>query len=112
MKDSLFRRLFYVTCVIVVASVIASFTIEKVTASISKGYFENSQVSSDSSSVVFVMSVNGDRVAGYIKGEKEPFIETDTAVSSLPETVQHRLREGIEFQSEKELRKAIMEYCS
>ena len=112
MRDRLFRRLFYVTSVVLVASVIASFVVEKVTYSITKGYFENSQVSADSPSVVFVLTAKGDRVAGYVRGETEPFIETDTAVSSLPREMQERLREGIEYRSEKELRKAILEYCS
>lgn len=112
MKDRLFRRLFYVTSVILLASVIASFVVEKVTYSITKGYFENSQVSSDSPSVTFILGAEGDRVAGYVRGETQPFIETDTAVSSLPSDLQERLREGIEYRSEKELRKAILEYCS
>lgn len=112
MKDRLFRRLFYVTSVVLLASVIASVTIEKVTASIAEGYFKNSQVSADSPAVMFVLSCKGDRVAGFVKGEDEPFVETDTAVSSLPRDMQEKLREGIEFRSEKELRKAILEYCS
>lgn len=104
-------KVFYFTAVIVVACVIASAIIAPITTP-SASSQESSASDEAGSENTYVLTCDGDRIVAYIKGADRPYIETTTAVSSLPYDVQDRLRVGIEYGSEEELRAAINEYCS
>ena len=60
----------------------------------------------------YVLGEKDGRVTGFVKGVEIPYIRTDTAVNSLPYDVQQKLREGIEFESEQEMRRVMDEWCS
>ena len=103
------RRLFYITSVIVVASVIASaIIIELTTENISK----DSQGDISDAAQIYILTNDGDRIVAYVKGGTRPCVETTTAVSSLPMDVQRRINAGIEYTSREDLLRAIDEYCS
>lgn len=104
------KKLFYITSVIVVACVIASSVITVLTAPAQQKVHEATEDSQPRR--IYVLTERKGRVTAYIKGVEVPYIETTTAVNSLPYDVQARLREGIEFETEEELRKTIDEYCS
>lgn len=107
----LMKKIFYVTSVVVIACVIASSVIASVTTPAEpSGSMSPSQVSVMGGG--YVLTCDGDRIVAYVKGSDRPYIETTTAVSSLPYDVQRRLKEGIEFDTPEELQEAINEYCS
>ncbi|MBQ3073910.1 MAG: hypothetical protein IJD19_04435 [Ruminococcus sp.] len=106
-----FKRLFYITSVIVLASVIASAVIIELTTDISpKKEGEDNHFSE--ASEVYILTSDGDRIVAYVRGGTRPCVETTTAVSSLPLDVQKRINAGIEYSSREELLRAIEEYCS
>lgn len=104
------KRLFYITCVIVLSCVVASSMIASVTTEPQQDM--TTSLSEEPVGEVYILGCDGDRIVAYIKGSERPYIETTTAVSSLPYDVQQKLREGIEFDSEEKLQEAIAEYCS
>lgn len=106
-----YKKLFYFTAVIVVACVMASSVITALTAPYHKDE-RTSVVSPSSVQRVYVLTQRQGKVTAYIRGIEVPYIETTTSVNSLPYDIQERLRVGIEFQSEEELRKVMDEYCS
>lgn len=110
-KNIKLTKVFYITAVVVLACVIASAVIAPITTETPKPQSSTSGESSDSLRV-YVLTCDEDRLVAYIKGADRPYIETTTAVSSLPYDVQARLKAGIEFDSEEKLREAINEYCS
>lgn len=103
------KKMFYITCVIVVASVIASSVIASLTEP-----FDKNKVKQDENvaNKTYVLSCDEDRLVAYIKGSQRPFIETTTTLSSLPKDVQVQIKKGIEYSSEESLREALNEYCS
>ena len=103
------KKMFYITCVIVVASVIASSVIASLTEP-----FDKNKVKQDENvaNKTYVLSCDEDRLVAYIKGSQRPFIETTTTLSSLPKDVQVQIKKGIEYYSEESLREALNEYCS
>ena len=60
----------------------------------------------------YVISVDSGRVAVFRDGEDKPFMVTDTFVNSLPKTDRLELENGVRVSGERELRKAIEDYCS
>lgn len=56
-------------------------------------------------------SLNG-RLVVFRAGEDKPFLITDTYVSSLPKSDRIDLENGVEVTGEKELQRAIEDYCS
>lgn len=60
----------------------------------------------------FVISIENSRVAVFIEGEEKPFIVTDTYANTLPEIDRDELKKGVKVSGEKELQKAIEDYCS
>ncbi len=105
------KKIFYITSVIVVACVIASSVITVLTAPAPMKTRDGTSTSSVPKRV-YVLTQRQGRVTAYIKGVEVPYIETTTAVNSLPHDVQARLLAGIEFESEEELRRVMDEYCS
>ena len=105
------KKLFYFTSVIVIACVIASSAVTVLTAPAPQ---KNDDKVSETSvpKRVYVLTQRQGKVTAYIKGVEVPYIETTTAVNSLPYDVQERLRTGIEFETEEELRSVMDEYCS
>lgn len=105
-----FKRLFYITSVIVLASVIASAVIIELTSDTENP--KKPQGDFSEATEMYILTSDGDRIVAYISGGDRPYIETTTAVSSLPMDVQKRINEGIEYASREELIRAIEEYCS
>ncbi len=105
-----FKRLFYITSVVVLASVIASAVIIELTTDTPKNRGKDNHFSE--ASEIYILTNDGDRIVAYVKGGDRPYIETTTAVSSLPFDVQKRINAGIEYNSREELLRAIDEYCS
>ncbi len=111
MKIGTLKRCFYVTCVVVVASVIAGAVLADVTAPAAdlaktaarEGVFEEE---------CFVLTNKGDLVVAYKNNESEPFLRTTTALSSLPYSVQEEIKAGIKVKTRKELNVLLGEYCS
>ncbi len=110
-KNIKLTKVFYFTAVIVVACVIASAVIAPVTTETVTPQ-SSTAVNGQENSRTYVLTCEDDRIVAFVKGADRPYIETTTAVSSLPYDVQARLRAGIEFDSEEKLRRAINEYCS
>ncbi len=108
--QKLWKRMFFVTSVIVIACVIASSVITVMTTNTSDVSIDTEEPTQ--SERVYVLTSYEDRIVAYIKGAERPFIETTTAVSSLPRDEQKKIKAGIEFYSEQELRDALNEYCS
>lgn len=107
-----YKKLFYFTAVIVVACVIASSVITTLTAPYEKKSGAEQVVYPRNAQRVYVLTERQGRVTAYIRGIEVPYIETTTAVNSLPYDIQERLHVGIEFYSEEELRRVMDEYCS
>lgn len=62
--------------------------------------------------ITYVVGEKDGRVAAFVKDVEIPYIRTDTPVNSLPYEVQERLRTGIDFESEDEMRRYLDELCS
>ena len=105
------KKLFYFTTIVVVACVIASSVITVLTAP-APVKNNNSPTDTQTPARTYVLTQRQGRVTAYIKGVEVPYIETTTAVNSLPYDVQRRLYAGIEFESEQELLQVMDEYCS
>ncbi len=105
------KKLFYLTAVIVTACVIASAGIAAVTTETGKNKYNSATLQTDPSDTYVLTEKNG-RIVAYIKGIEIPYIETTTAVNSLPYDVQKKLRTGIEFDTLEELKSVMNEYCS
>lgn len=103
------EKMFYFTAVIVVASVIASSVIAMMTTNTSAKE-QTSPVTQ--TQLTYVLSQKDGMVAGFVKGVEIPYIRTDTPVNSLPYDIQQRLFEGIEFESEQQMRSLMDEWCS
>ncbi len=110
-KNINLTKVFYITGVIIIACIIATAFIIPMTTETPKPQSSttDTQVQGDKT---YVLTCEDDRIVAFVKGADRPYIETTTAVSSLPYDVQARLRAGIEFDSEEKLRQAINEYCS
>ena len=110
-KNINIKKVFYITCVVVVSCVVASAVIAPLTTESPKPDKIDLQ-GAHTEVRTYVLTSREDRLVAYVKGADKPYIETTMAVSSLPYDVQARLRVGIEFDSEQTLRDAINEYCS
>ena len=102
--------MFCLAVVIVAASVIASSAIALMTTDTSKKGQDT--VATTKSHISYVIGEHQGRVAAFVKDVEVPYIRTDTAVDSLPFEVQERIKAGIEFESEREMREKLLEYCS
>lgn len=60
----------------------------------------------------FILSSQNGRLVVFRAGEGKPFLVTDTFVSGLPKSDRINLENGVEVSGEKELQKAIEDYCS
>lgn len=68
------------------------------------------QTASVENTAMYTAREEDDRIVIYV-GERF-LIRTDTSVSSLPKIDRIRLRDGIEFNSDKELKRFMEDYCS
>ena len=100
------EKMFYFTAVIVVASVIASSAIAIMTTNTSAKETEET-ATTQQSGLSYVLGEKNGMVAGFVKGVEIPYIRTDTPVNSLPYDVQERLRAGVEFESEQDMRQVM-----
>lgn len=60
----------------------------------------------------FFITEERGRLAVYRSGEREPFLVTETVVSSLPRADRAAVRRGLEVEGEDRLRKLLEDYCS
>lgn len=60
----------------------------------------------------YVIGIREGRIAVFRQGEDKPFLVTDTFANTLPRSDRNELSGGVEVTGEKELRKALEEYCS
>ena len=60
----------------------------------------------------YVLSSQNGRLVVFKDGGDKPFLVTDTFVNSLPKSDRIRLENGVEVEGERELQKAIEDYCS
>lgn len=104
------KKMFYLATVIVAASVIASSMIALMTTDTSEKSDE--VIATTRQSLSYVIGEHQGRVTAFVKGVEVPYIRTDTAVDSLPLEVQEKIRAGIEFESEREMKEKLLEYCS
>lgn len=103
------KRLFYITSIIVLSCVVASAVIIPITKE--TGY-ENKGVYTEAEGTEYIIKAEGDRIVVYKRNSEKPYIETTTAVSSLPRSVQRKLAGGISYDSEKTMKAALDEFCS
>jgi len=104
------KKLFYVTSIIVLACVIASAFIIPITSEVSiKAETENVQQLQSSE---YIIKSKGDRIVVYKGKSDKPYLETTTAVSSLPKDVQSKINKGISYDNEESMKKALDEFCS
>lgn len=103
------KKLFYITSVIVLGCVLASGFIIPITGQSSS---EETKAHTQLYSQEFIIKAKGDRIVVYREKGDKPYIETSTAVSSLPLDIQQKLYRGISYGSEESMRKALNEFCS
>ena len=60
----------------------------------------------------FIIGIENGRVAVFREGEEKPFMVTDTYANTLPKIDRDELEKGVNVSGEKELQKAIEDYCS
>lgn len=101
------KRLIAITGIVLIA-----FTIFSATASTSKTPLGESvgTHSDPDENAIFTARDEDDRIAVYA-GDRL-LVKTDTRVSGLPKIDRMRLREGVIFYSEEELKQFIEDYCS
>ncbi len=105
------KKLYFATCIVVLASVIASAFIIPVTSGATSQH-NPSEVIQQSSEGEYIIKALGDRIVVYKGKSDKPYIETTRAVSSLPKDIQSRLVSGIYYDSEESMKKALDEFCS
>ncbi len=105
------KKMFCITAIAVTACVIASTAIEAITTETEKKPQSTTSVQTEPQSSYILTEKHG-RIVAYIKGVEIPYIETTTAVNSLPYDVQEKLRKGIEFDTIEDLKAVMNEYCS
>lgn len=104
------KRLFYITSIIVLSCVIASGFIIPITTDVNSG--NSADLSAGDNDSEYIIKSLGDRIVVYRGNSQNPCLETTTAVSSLPKAVQRQINEGIHYDSEDEMKKALDEFCS
>ena len=60
----------------------------------------------------YIIKAENNKIVVYKKGEKTPYIVTETYVDSLPKNDILLLNEGIEIQGKKNLQKSLQDFCS
>lgn len=60
----------------------------------------------------YTLSVQSGRISVFRSGEDKPFLVTDTFADSLPKADRNNLEKGVKVSGEKELQKALEDYCS
>ena len=103
------KRLFFITSIIVLSCVVASSVIIPITSETGS---QGKGVYTEAKDTEYIIKAEGDRIVVYKRNSDKPYIETTTAVSSLPKNVQRRLEGGISYDSEKTMKAALDELCS
>ena len=60
----------------------------------------------------YVIKSEGGRLVVYRFGQDKPFLSTETFAANLPKSDADRLRQGVEVEGERALRKTLEDYCS
>lgn len=61
---------------------------------------------------VYVLKSENNRLVVYRKGEKTPYVVTDSSTALLPQSDRKQLENGVEVKGKLNLDKAIEDYCS
>ena len=105
------KRLFYITSIIVLSCVVASGFIIPITTETNAE--SNKEISSQQfQNTEYIIKSQGDRIVVFKGNMDKPFLETTTAVSSLPTDIQAKINRGISYPTEADMRKALNEFCS
>lgn len=101
----LFTGVILFSCVIVSSVIVPAraeqSNIEKVT-----------QALEEQQDKIYVLKSSDGNLSVFIKGSTKPVITTETRVSVLPKEDQQKLEKGIEVKGERELHRALEDYCS
>lgn len=98
---------FVVTGIVLLLSVLVSANYE-----LKSDNIEATQKIASVSEVVYVLKQSNGHLAVYKAGENEPFVVTETLLSTLPYEDQKKLSDGIVIRGDKNLRIALEDYCS
>lgn len=103
------KRLYFITSIIVLSCVLASCFIIPIT---SEANADTGKTHTETTYVEYIIKAKGDRIVVYKGNADKPYIETTTAVSSLPTDIQAKINRGISYSSEKSMQEALNEFCS
>ncbi len=103
------KRLFFITSIIVLSCVVASSVIIPITSETGS---QGNGIYTEAENTEYIIKAQGDRIVVYKRNSSKPYIETTTAVSSLPTDIQRKLSSGISYDSEKSMKAALDELCS
>ena len=103
------KRLYFITSIIVLSCVLASGFIIPIT---SEANTDTQKINSENINSEYIIKAQGDRIVVYKENTEKPYLETTTAVSSLPRDIQAKLNRGISYSSEEAMQKALNEFCS
>ena len=60
----------------------------------------------------YTLGVQNGRISVFRSGEDKPFLVTDTFAGSLPKADRNNLEKGVKVTGDRELQKALEDYCS
>lgn len=104
------KRLYFITSIIVLSCVLASGFIIPIT---SEANTDTGSTHSENTYAEYIIKSQGDRIVVYKGGNADkPYLETTTAVSSLPLDIQAKINRGISYSSEESMKEALNEFCS
>lgn len=103
------KRLYFITSIIVLSCVLASSFIIPIT---SEANTNTAETHIENSREEYIIKAQGDRIVVYKGNADKPYLETTTAVSSLPNDIQAKINRGISYSSEESMRHALNEFCS
>lgn len=103
------KRLYFITSIIVLSCVLASGFIIPIT---SEANTDTQSTHIENKAEEYIIKAQGDRIVVYKGDSEKPYIETTTAVSSLPLDIQTKINRGISYQNEKSMKEALNEFCS
>lgn len=103
------KRLYFITSIIVLSCVLASCFIIPIT---SEANTDTGSTHTETTYEEYIITSQGDRIVVYKGNADKPYLETTTAVSSLPLDVQAKINRGISYSSEESMQQALNEFCS
>lgn len=105
------KKLIGITGIILISCICISSLYTPVTSAKASPETESTAVVSAESQTYVLKSVNN-RIVVYKKGEASPFLVTDSRTDHLPKSDILQLKNGIEVEGEKNLKRTLEDYCS